>query len=761
MNRNISIIKRVFFILLLFVLPLITNAEPYKPYPILFVHGIGSGSGTWGAPVENREISDSIPKDSLESGHTYAHFLDYMTKYAWAWYDWEKEQGLPRTYTPDPDAPVTGPRFPNKTFLEVINFDEFPLENVGMRAVGSIDPDFNNSNPLWRYRGEGQELYERVVEVMEEYYGENWGNNKNAKIIFVAHSGGGLAVRECIYEHPELKSHIAKVITLGSPHTGCEITKIKTYLKISEYVEGVSYLVLAFCGQVVLGLIEYAAAALSVIVENFGKGYGLYTPMGEDATPGSTLLEKLNDHDNFQGGAYSWHCLVGRGGYNLVPIGQILTTGGLLMIAMGIFPPNPWLLLVGGQLVAKGGFCWWLGSNTDGLMATWNANINYADSRYKAEVRTLYPLSHTDQPKKWKRILYFIEEPPSFYWDTLFASKFVIDSLTQDTIFMDTVFDLGNENPELGTYKPDSISGKIYNYFLAECQIDLHLNIMNWDPLTWENGDFGRNGNRFVIKDLMERGVFPGWNKLKATAVNMHDQKATDKIRFFYNPFLTYLEFKAPLDEDCFQSSVDTAAVVYFSDNRSPLQAESLSVIFEDNVILDTAVVYSEEDSVFQDTLRVSFSPISPLQEGMYLVKAVVRNTSKGSKPAKSINTFYIDDTPPEPLIAIPLGEDSVVHSSRVENFMPLVFTISDNLDTVIYTPKNEEAFVEIRDSADNLVWRDTIGTDTIQAGCYYNLPKRIYWDFQDLDGEKVLNSGKYNIIISCLDKAGNLELWG
>lgn len=180
--------KRFCFVFLMFIgVSIIGNAEPYKPYPILLVHGIASNSGTWGAPTILR--SDSIPEDSIKSGHTYDHFLDYMTKYAWAWYDWEKEQGLKPTYTPS-DTQV---RFPNKTFLEVVNMDD---------PWGSVDDDYSE---FWPFTGRGyesseysswvDELHNRVVEVLEEYYGDGWDDSSDAKIIFVAHSGGGMVVR--------------------------------------------------------------------------------------------------------------------------------------------------------------------------------------------------------------------------------------------------------------------------------------------------------------------------------------------------------------------------------------------------------------------------------------------------------------------------------------------------------------------------------------------------------------------------------------
>jgi len=62
--------RYVIFLGIIFTLALF--GEPYKPKPILFIHGINSGSGTWGAPTENRK--DSIPADSV-SAHpekTYA-----------------------------------------------------------------------------------------------------------------------------------------------------------------------------------------------------------------------------------------------------------------------------------------------------------------------------------------------------------------------------------------------------------------------------------------------------------------------------------------------------------------------------------------------------------------------------------------------------------------------------------------------------------------------------------------------------------------
>jgi hypothetical protein len=121
MRGKVSIIKKIFIIQLFSVFLLTLSAKPYRVYPILFVHGINSGSGTWGAEVENREEGDWIPANKIEEYSTYYHFLRYMKPYVWQWYNWEKEPGLSPTFTPDPD---TTPAYPNKTFLEIINFND-------------------------------------------------------------------------------------------------------------------------------------------------------------------------------------------------------------------------------------------------------------------------------------------------------------------------------------------------------------------------------------------------------------------------------------------------------------------------------------------------------------------------------------------------------------------------------------------------------------------------------------------------------------
>jgi len=90
--------KKILILLVLILgLTVITNAEPYKPKPILWVHGYSSNSKCWGAGTNigtNGKRTNEINVDSIEINSAYNHFLPYMKPYAWAWYNWEKEREI-------------------------------------------------------------------------------------------------------------------------------------------------------------------------------------------------------------------------------------------------------------------------------------------------------------------------------------------------------------------------------------------------------------------------------------------------------------------------------------------------------------------------------------------------------------------------------------------------------------------------------------------------------------------------------------------
>jgi len=68
-----------------------------------------------------------------------------------------------------------------------------------------------------RDKGAGYELRHFIYKVLRTYYGLDWRNNPDAKVVLVAHSMGGVVIAEALRQDPTLKQHIHKVITLGAP----------------------------------------------------------------------------------------------------------------------------------------------------------------------------------------------------------------------------------------------------------------------------------------------------------------------------------------------------------------------------------------------------------------------------------------------------------------------------------------------------------------------------------------------------------------
>lgn len=95
-----------------------------------------------------------------------------------------------------------------------------------------------NSRSKSGYRGRGQafQLFQRMVEVLDFHYPDGWRDNPDAKIDLVAHSHGGLLVRDLLAHKDDLllpdsvtpmprglahpAAHIRKFVTLNSPHFG-------------------------------------------------------------------------------------------------------------------------------------------------------------------------------------------------------------------------------------------------------------------------------------------------------------------------------------------------------------------------------------------------------------------------------------------------------------------------------------------------------------------------------------------------------------
>ena len=826
MREKVSIIT-ILIILLFVVFNLTLSAVPYKPYPILLVHGIGSNSGTWGAPTILR--SDSIPEDSIRTDHTYSHFLDYMNTYAIEWWKIDK------SYT----HPDFSPAYPNKTFLEIINFDD---------PWGTIDPDAAGYNSD-EFNCQGWELSSRIREVLNEYYGSGWEENDDAKVILISHSLGNLAIREALTLDPTLIDHVHKWISAGATHTGSLIATPfhrDMFLGIAaEWYPG-TLLADVFLSGMANSINTYLrksinwypgidnhfrdnqdiykfliAAAFSLYLTTQGEGQNatllwagyIYSEIVEDCM--SDLYDEyLNDFfpsilGSYMGGLWgvtslaayieAWaggplsseddrlkdgkaisdlnrnsDLIENLGSPGAGKIKCVSLIGTHFLDAPGHTNFNAIIPVGWGSeafIVGVAAACsfwnpskaleWW-GKAAKGLTSMmfildyhWNAdfwtdknsqNLNTVDPRYNSEVVYLreqydHGIYHTDETAKWYSFRDVIPDRPIVYWDK------IIDVDGEE-------IQIPDENQEdkisinLGEQRPDSLIGSIDDYFLAESNIYVSFNFGDWQKLNWME-DFGYNENHFILRGLAnEKVIFPGWNQIQVKAKNLLGEWGrTRTLRVKWDPFKTYIDFLSLNNEDCFKSPLDTTIKVFFESNLSVIEAETLHINFNNSQFKDTVVLLGE----YSDTLNC---PIYIEEgEGVYTMEAIavgVPNEAGNRPVTKNIERFFIDNTPPEPLITLPKKIDTVVHSSRVQEQMPIVFKSTDNFDSLINKPLNGKIPMEIMDSSFNLVWEDTIGA------CFYQLPKGIYWDFQDSDDNTVTNSGKYYIIISCLDKAGN-----
>ena len=198
--------------------------NPYHPYPIIFVHGYNAHPGTWGVKVDSvgGNPTDSI-KGIEDHNKPFAYFLDhFMMPYILA-NPWNSEDST--GFYQD-----TNKGFPNRDLLEVLAVEWGGLGSVDEDAGGPPYPCSAQDGYVW-------DLYYKVLRTLEEYYGPNWRENPDAKVVIVAHSMGGLITRWMLTlmadgEVEDIRDHIAKVVTIDTPHPltvlGPDIYTIRT-----------------------------------------------------------------------------------------------------------------------------------------------------------------------------------------------------------------------------------------------------------------------------------------------------------------------------------------------------------------------------------------------------------------------------------------------------------------------------------------------------------------------------------------------------
>ena len=166
----------ILFLMFIISINILINAEPYKPKPILLIHGIDGNSKCWGVSPKyvdttyNNKIyniaKDSIIKDSIIDGRILPVCLEKLIPMVWNWYN-----SGDSTYTPDPyniSIPEENrKRYPNKALLEIVNFHD---NNGSIDIPGNYWPIADKyDSPT--YCCQAEELANRIRSVLGEYYG--------------------------------------------------------------------------------------------------------------------------------------------------------------------------------------------------------------------------------------------------------------------------------------------------------------------------------------------------------------------------------------------------------------------------------------------------------------------------------------------------------------------------------------------------------------------------------------------------------------
>jgi len=197
--------KRV-FLLTLFIVFLGLNAqEPYRPYPIIWCHGIWSNPSTWGVEKNGWEVEgDPHNPDNVEIKELREEEGSII---------WEIDNKYFKPVEP-PYEDYSQAQFPynlHHIYQEVVLFD--PSDGT----IDSIDASFRAPNDI----GRSAKLARKVKQVLKEYYGDDWESNPDAKVILIGHSMGAPSIRTMLQvEYPELADHTYKVITISGVNEG-------------------------------------------------------------------------------------------------------------------------------------------------------------------------------------------------------------------------------------------------------------------------------------------------------------------------------------------------------------------------------------------------------------------------------------------------------------------------------------------------------------------------------------------------------------
>ena len=169
-----------------------------NPYPIIFIHGLNSSSTTWDATTSYFDT---------QYGYTFGGRFDFCLNA-----DGNNGTANLNIY---PTAGADIAAFETT----MVNGDYYTL-NFNVNTDGSIGTGaLSNQSAIYKQGIAVKKAIERIMQLT--------GKNK---VILVGHSMGGLASRQYLqntnYWQPDAAHHVAKLLTLGTPHGGSNASDI-------------------------------------------------------------------------------------------------------------------------------------------------------------------------------------------------------------------------------------------------------------------------------------------------------------------------------------------------------------------------------------------------------------------------------------------------------------------------------------------------------------------------------------------------------
>lgn len=166
--------------------------ESKLPYPIIFVHGLNSSSETWNT---SSDYYDS------QYGFTFGGRFDFCLNAD------GNNTATNKNFYPTPGADIAA-------FESLVVNGDYYYVNFNVNPNGAVGTNvLSNQSAVAKQGAALKKAVERILTITGK-----------DKVILVGHSMGGLAAREYVQNESnwqlDNKHHVAKILTLGTPHGG-------------------------------------------------------------------------------------------------------------------------------------------------------------------------------------------------------------------------------------------------------------------------------------------------------------------------------------------------------------------------------------------------------------------------------------------------------------------------------------------------------------------------------------------------------------